>query len=348
MRRVNADEVQDLADLFLTGNLTHPIDLTVDAVTFAAADIGPSVPEYDGRMQSRMMKGPDGTEAIQVNGRPGWLALMVGQWSDQPDNEQVVLSSGRKELDPRFGQINLNLSLTDGRTVYLVKNLSKDGGEGSIRRLYGGASGHEMRHERATRRNQLAISLGNGTISFEGEEWLIVAVVPLRIPRRRADALFTEALVQILRYAAQVERLRHGARGEEEEETHGGGVPCRLSAAERKLIESEAMSVVRDHLEAQDYRVTDVADRQSYDFEARRGAHMRFIEVKGTTSRPISVELTAPEHRVAKRERDRYTMYVVLFESLERLDRFELVEVGNPIGNPAFDIAPVRFRVRER
>lgn len=340
-----------MADLFRHADLTHGIELEVDRVIFSVATIGEPFDEFDGQIQARTMTAPDGSDGVRVDGRTGWLDLLVGQWSDQPDNAQIVLSSNRKELDQRFGQINLDLSLTDGRTAYLVKNLSKEGGAGSIKRLYGGAGGPAMARERAMRKEQLVAQLGNETITFDEQEWLVVAVLPIHIPRRRANALFTEAMVQFLRYAAHIERLRR--QGANPEGTDGlsrrlGGLPHRLSAEDRRLIELEAMTVVRERLEERGYRVKDVASRESYDFEARRGQEVLYVEVKGTTSRPWSVELTASEHRLASQKGEDYSLWVVIFDGLNQLDRYEWFEVGNPLNSMNCSVRPVRYRVEER
>lgn len=342
MRRVTASEMQRVADLFRHGKLTHEIELDVDPVTFSVGVIDSPYFDEGWGMEVRQMAAPDGADAVRVDGHTGWLDLVIGQWHADPDNIQLVLSSNRSELSRYFGQINLNLSLTDGRTVYLVKDLSKDGGAGAIVRLYGGATGPEMAEERARRKAELVSVLGNGTITFEDEEWLIVAALPLKIPRLRRNALFTEAMAQFLRYAAHVERLRRWGAQQGEDELYSG---YRLSAEERKLIELEAMAVVRKTLEEQGYQVKDVSSRASYDFEARRGQDVLYVEVKGSTTRPWCVELTAAEHRVASREGDRYSLYVVQFEGLDKLDRYEVVTVGNPLTNQKCSVVPVRYRI---
>jgi len=300
-------------------------------------------------MQVRTITAPDGSDPVRINGCTGRLELLLGQWSDQPGNEQIVLSSNRKELDPRFGQINLNLCLTDGRTVYLVKNLSRDGGPGAIKRLQQGAGGPEMAGERAMRKARLVSQLGNGTIVFDGQEWLVVAALPMPVPRRRADALFTEAMVQLFRYAALVEHLRRGAVALDEEDapnTAAVSLPRRLSAAERRLVDLEAMAIVRAHLEDQGYAVKDVASRESYDFIASQGSDVLYVEVKGTTLDPWAVELTAAEHTVAQRQGGRYRLYVVQFEAFERLHKYRLVNVHNPVLNRNCTVIPVRYRVQ--
>lgn len=348
MRRLTATEVRELADLFLYGNLMYPVRMSVAALTFQIDDMGEQYYEDEWQMQARLMAGPTGDDALTVNDQPGWLRLMVGQWSDSPHNEQIVLSSNRKELNQRFAQVNLNLSLTDGQTVFLVKTITMEGGPGAIKRLYRGASGPEMTGERAARKRQLAAALDNEPVYFEDEDWLVVAVLPLHIPQHRRNEYFTEAMVSILRYAAQVERLRSGVDPDDEEGRGGRGAPRRLSYAERKLIELAAMTRVRAHLEERGFELTDVSGRESYDFLARNGGQVRYIEVKGTTSRPWSVELTAPEHRLASRESARYSLFVVLFAGLDRLEEFELFEMGNPVTGDRCLVSPVRYRVQAR
>lgn len=149
-------------------------------------------------------------------------------------------------------------------------------------------------------------------------------------------------MAQFLRYAVHVERLRRWGAQQGEDALFAG---YRLSAEERKLIELEAMAVVRDSLEEEGYQVKDVSSRASYDFEARRGQDVLYVEVKGSTTRSWCVELTAAEHRVASREGDRYSLYVVQFEGIGNLDRYDVVKVGNPLTNKKCSVVPIRYRV---
>jgi hypothetical protein len=77
----------------------------------------------------------------------------------------------------------------------------------------------------------------------------------------------------------------------------------RLSAAENKAIEEQAVRVARQHFESElGYQTVDVGATESYDVHATKGDEVVKVEVKGTTTNGASIVLTRNEvqlHRAA-------------------------------------------------
>lgn len=77
----------------------------------------------------------------------------------------------------------------------------------------------------------------------------------------------------------------------------------RLSAADNKAIEEQAVRVARQHFESElGYQTVDVGATASYDVHATRGNDVVKVEVKGTTTNGASIVLTRNEvqlHRAA-------------------------------------------------
>ncbi len=57
-----------------------------------------------------------------------------------------------------------------------------------------------------------------------------------------------------------------------------------LTAKERKAVELQAMAMAEDWLREHGYKPKDTSDKKPYDFEAKKGEDVIFVEVKGTTS----------------------------------------------------------------
>lgn len=63
----------------------------------------------------------------------------------------------------------------------------------------------------------------------------------------------------------------------------------------RRAIERRAMEAAEAYFTGRGWNVEDVSDSRSYDIECTRGAEVLHVEVKGTTSRGLSILLTANE-----------------------------------------------------
>ncbi|MDC5698987.1 DUF3883 domain-containing protein [Intrasporangium calvum] len=86
------------------------------------------------------------------------------------------------------------------------------------------------------------------------------------------------------------------AKGKAKGQQHG-------NAEHNRLVELEAMALVRTGYEDEDWVVTDVStDNLGWDLEARRGKLVRYIEVKGATGASPEFFLTPNEYRAAEDE----------------------------------------------
>lgn len=77
--------------------------------------------------------------------------------------------------------------------------------------------------------------------------------------------------------------------------TRSGGFARRMSAPERKEIESHSMAIVESYLRSEGWTVKDTSKNKPYDFHCARGPNTLYVEVKGTTSNGSEVILTPNE-----------------------------------------------------
>jgi hypothetical protein len=75
----------------------------------------------------------------------------------------------------------------------------------------------------------------------------------------------------------------------------GGGQGYGLTAAERKAVEIQAMSVAKQHLKGLGWSVQDVSADRPYDFLCRRKGEELIVEVKGTTGGGEKILITHGE-----------------------------------------------------
>ena len=92
-----------------------------------------------------------------------------------------------------------------------------------------------------------------------------------------------------------------------------------LSAEERKAVEAQAMLLASQYWEKQGYTVRDVSATQSYDLDAIKGNDgPLYIEVKGTTSGPDQILLTANEVTLHRQKYPNNALVIVYGISLDR------------------------------
>jgi hypothetical protein len=93
----------------------------------------------------------------------------------------------------------------------------------------------------------------------------------------------------------------------------------RLSAAENKAIEEQAVRLVRRHFkDVLGYETKDVGATESYDVHATKGDSVIKVEVKGTTSEGAEVVLTANEVKLHLAEHPNNALAVVRRIGLDR------------------------------
>ncbi|MEO0568810.1 MAG: DUF3578 domain-containing protein [Pseudomonadota bacterium] len=85
-----------------------------------------------------------------------------------------------------------------------------------------------------------------------------------------------------------------------------------LNAKERKAVELRAMDLAEDWLRSQGYKPSNTSATKPYDFEARKGEDVFFVEVKGTTSDSSnSIAMTHGEVALHRKEKGRTVLMIV-------------------------------------
>lgn len=136
-----------------------------------------------------------------------------------------------------------------------------------------------------------------------------------------------------------VQPRRKGAQGQ------GFG----LSSAQRRAIESRAVVVATEILEASGWSVEDVGSHSSYDLHATRGDSFLFVEVKGSTGSAQTVLLTKNEVRLHRDSHPRTALIVVSGIELRNDGATWTGSAGQPVVFHPWipdevDLEPITFR----
>ena len=105
-----------------------------------------------------------------------------------------------------FSQIELSDSLEDRVYIYIVKNISKLAGEGSIARLN---KGLDSKDAKIARRITLKKEFGKSTIQYNNNEWLVLCRIKKidLINTNKHEEILYDILYNFLRYAFLIEDI---------------------------------------------------------------------------------------------------------------------------------------------
>lgn len=79
----------------------------------------------------------------------------------------------------------------------------------------------------------------------------------------------------------------------------------------RKVLEAHSMSLARAYYEERNWQVEDHSASESYDLLCRRNGEVRYVEVKGTSTKGAAILLTANEVRFAQQDSENCALVVV-------------------------------------
>lgn len=151
---------------------------------------------------------------MEVNNKKHQLYMNIGEWGvygnyeyDIP-NMHIVLGTTSSKFGAKeyFLQLEISQALEDDKYIYLVKNISKLAGEGSIARLNNGLKEKALKHER---RNRLINRLNTTTKLYDDNEWMIVSKISKEDldNEQKHNDIFYNMINDILNYSFTVEDI---------------------------------------------------------------------------------------------------------------------------------------------
>ena len=117
------------------------------------------------------------------------------------------MGSNCSRLGNWFARIELTQALEDEEYIYILKNISKIGGRGSINRLNNGLGANKIKKHK--RREVLVRNFGAETIHYNNNDWMIVSKIcknDLNNDNTCKDVLYN-FIKDFVRYAFLIEEI---------------------------------------------------------------------------------------------------------------------------------------------
>lgn len=148
---------------------------------------------------------------LKINNKKHMLFMNIGKWAYdyEIDGMHLVLGSTYNFGSSRdfFSQIELSQALEDENYLYIVKNLTKLAGDGSISRINSGLKSD--RNKKIERRNKLVKRLNKDTIAHNADEWLVVSKISKEdlMNEEKYNDIFYNLVKDILNYSFTIEDI---------------------------------------------------------------------------------------------------------------------------------------------
>lgn len=207
IRLVNKKDVERLKTIFLSTRLISDIEIKKDNINLIVTDVSENTTENEWGNDEFYLLNNNDDKPLRIKNKYYDLSVKVGWWRDtyRIRNAHVTLGSNCSRLGLFFCQLELSQALQDSNYIYLVKNLFKLAGDGSIARLNRGL---KYREEKIDRRYELLNLLDADIIKFDREEWFVVSKISKQdLEEENDEHILHEFLKDFLNYSLTIEQI---------------------------------------------------------------------------------------------------------------------------------------------
>ena len=183
-RLVNKQDVECLLTIFLSTRLSSDIEIKKDNINLIVTDVSENTTENEWGKDEFYLLNNNDDKPLRIKDKYYDLSFKVGWWRDtyRIINAHVTLGSNCSRLGLFLCQLELSQALQDSNYIYLVKNLFKLAGDGSIARL-------------------------NRGLKYR-EEWFVVSKISKQdLEEENDENILYEFLKDFLNYSLTIEQI---------------------------------------------------------------------------------------------------------------------------------------------
>ena len=183
-RLVNKQDVECLLTIFLSTRLSSDIEIKKDNINLIVTDVSENTTENEWGKDEFYLLNNNDDKPLRIKDKYYDLSFKVGWWRDtyRIRNAHVTLGSNCSRLGLFLCQLELSQALQDSNYIYLVKNLFKLAGDGSIARL-------------------------NRGLKYR-EEWFVVSKISKQdLEEENDEHILHEFLKDFLNYSLTIEQI---------------------------------------------------------------------------------------------------------------------------------------------
>lgn len=207
---ISIDNALKIKDILLTAQLLKPIEIIHDEIDlhfFADSLSEVAKNAIFENMDATFFMNNDNSKVLKLDNRNHYLFFNIGDWGGKVRIPNVHICLGTPKFGEYFSQLELSQALEDNKYIYIVKNISKLGGKGSIKRLYNGL--HNNKSKQRQRLDALIRESCGQVIYYNEEEWLSVTKISKEdlTSEEKHDQIAHNFLTEFLNFAFLIEKF---------------------------------------------------------------------------------------------------------------------------------------------
>lgn len=214
IQEASSENIKIIKQILKKEKLEREINLTFDSINLSLSinHITPFHIFY----KTRNFKFNESLSVLNYRNKPVKLNMYIGAWSGNPRiaNSHISIYTSSNEIGgERFCQIELSDCVEDENYVYILKNISNLGGNGSIARLNKHSLPKEQEEERKrdlhNRRDELVERLNSEVINYGNKDWICI----YKFDKNKLynseyhKILLYECIQSIIKYAFTIESI---------------------------------------------------------------------------------------------------------------------------------------------
>lgn len=206
-RLIDEEKVECLKSVFLSTRLSSNIEIKKDNINLLITSLSEKTKNNKWGNDEFYLLNNNDNKPLKINNKYYKLSFKIGWWRDtyRIKNVHITLGSSCSKLGWFFSQLELSQALEDKNYIYLVKNLFKLTGDGSIARLNRGL---KFKQEKIKRRYELLNLLNADTIIFNKEEWIVVSKISKQdLKEKNYQHILYKFLKDFLNYSLTIEQI---------------------------------------------------------------------------------------------------------------------------------------------
>lgn len=207
---IEKKEVLRLKEILLKSGMIEPVTYRSEVLGVKLALDGVSSTNksehFKGMKQVYFMNNDD-SKVLKIEEKEQELHYNIGNWKTKSRVPGVHFCLGCKKFGDYFFQLDLSQSLADEEYIYVVKNISRLGGQGSITRLYRGLKSDKIKKNE---RKKILINKFNGEIiEYNKNQWMCLSKIKINdlYDEDKDEKIFKEYVANVIKFSFMVEDI---------------------------------------------------------------------------------------------------------------------------------------------
>ncbi|GAA0179802.1 hypothetical protein SH2C18_26120 [Clostridium sediminicola] len=207
---IGEKEVLRLKEILLNSGMIEPVTYRSEVLDVKLELDGVSTTdesEHFKDMQEVYFMQNDDSKVLDIKGKKEELYYNIGNWKTKSRLPGVHFCVGCKTFGSHFFGLDLSQNLIDDEYIYIVKNISRFGGQGSLARLYRGLKSDKTRKNE--RKEILIDKFNSEIIEYNENRWICLSKIKIIdiYDNTKEENIFKQYIANVIKFSFIVEDI---------------------------------------------------------------------------------------------------------------------------------------------